>query len=247
MPGHAKTTLRERYEKNSARAERLAWLIIVGLLVEIASVPALGRSWLEGALTIAADALIAIGVWGEIHFEKIAREAGDGIVAEANARASEAEARAAESIAAASKASLELEKLRAKVGPRVIDRDKFLEAISAKPKASRVFIMYSQAAPDGWFVASQLKAFLTDAGWRVSPSILPKDPSDPVFNVGPAISLEGPSSGIRLVMNADTGPEHASIINGLMVALTACLGTTGGTTHGGVSPAELWIVIFGRP
>jgi hypothetical protein len=83
--------LRSRYEINSARAERLALLILVGLVVEIASVFILKKSCLEGALTIVATSLILAGVWGELLFERRAKEAGDGLVARANARAAEAQ------------------------------------------------------------------------------------------------------------------------------------------------------------
>jgi len=64
---------------------------LVGLAVEIASVFILRKSLLEGALTIASAAFIWVGVWGELLFAKRAKEAGDGIVAQANARAAEAE------------------------------------------------------------------------------------------------------------------------------------------------------------
>ena len=71
--------LRTEYEKNSTSAERIALLILVGLTIEIVSVFILEKRWFEGSLTIIANALIAIGVWGEIVFERRAKEAGDGI------------------------------------------------------------------------------------------------------------------------------------------------------------------------
>jgi hypothetical protein len=74
----------------------MAWLILVGLAVEVIAVFVLNKPKLEGAFTIGSAALIWIGVWGELHFEKRAKIAGDGIVAEANKSAREAEARAAE-------------------------------------------------------------------------------------------------------------------------------------------------------
>jgi hypothetical protein len=98
--------LRSKYEKNSTIAERLAMLILLGLAVEIVAVFILKKPILEAILTISATALIWLGVWGELLFEKRAREAGGGIVAEANARAAEANQRAQEAI-------LELAELRA--------------------------------------------------------------------------------------------------------------------------------------
>jgi hypothetical protein len=88
--------LKSKYESNSAWADRPACLIIVGLAVEIAAVFILKKPWLEGGLTMAASVLIVLGVWGELLFSHRAKEAGDGIVAEANARAAEANQRAAE-------------------------------------------------------------------------------------------------------------------------------------------------------
>jgi hypothetical protein len=89
--GISDSELRSRYEKYSAWAERLALLILVGLAVEIADVFILKKPWLEGIFTIAATTLIFAGVWGELLFEKRAKEAGDRLVAKANARAAEAQ------------------------------------------------------------------------------------------------------------------------------------------------------------
>lgn len=85
----------------------MALLILLGLLVDIASVCILGKSKLEAALTIAANALIFFGVWGELAFERIAKRYGDRLVTEANARAAEAQ--------------LELARLKA---PRSLDEAK---------------------------------------------------------------------------------------------------------------------------
>lgn len=83
--------LKSTYEENSTRAERFAFLILVGLALEIISVFVLSKSLLEALLTIGSTTLILAGVWGEIFFERRAREAGDRIVAEANARAAGAQ------------------------------------------------------------------------------------------------------------------------------------------------------------
>ena len=83
--------LKSEYEKNSATAERLAHLILGGLVVEIAAAFILQKPPLEATLTILSTALILVGVWGEIVFERRARAAGDRMVAEANAKAAEAD------------------------------------------------------------------------------------------------------------------------------------------------------------
>jgi hypothetical protein len=93
------------YDKNSDLAERFAFLILVGLAVEIVAVFVLKKPWLEGSFTIASTTLILVGVWGELRYEKRAKEAGDSIV-------SLAKASAAESNRLALEAQLALEALR---------------------------------------------------------------------------------------------------------------------------------------
>jgi hypothetical protein len=91
MLGPEDNDLKSISDFNSRLADRLALLILAGLTVDIAAVFVLGKSWLEYILTIGANALIFFGVWGELYFAKRAREADDGRVAEANARAAEAQ------------------------------------------------------------------------------------------------------------------------------------------------------------
>ena len=83
--------LQSQYEFNSRWGDRIARLILLGLAVDIFAAFILGKSALEIVLTIVANALIFAGVWGELWFEKRAKAAGDGLVAEANARAAEAQ------------------------------------------------------------------------------------------------------------------------------------------------------------
>ncbi len=94
--GNEGSNLQSSYEFNSLWADRIARLIIVGLALDIAAVFILGKSPLDGVITVSADTLIIAGVWGELWFEKRAKAAADGIVAHAEARAAEANARAEE-------------------------------------------------------------------------------------------------------------------------------------------------------
>src|SRR5437867_543934 len=89
---------------NSRWADRIALLILVGLGVDIGAVFVSDEAWRKG-LTIMADSLIVMGVWGELWFAKRAREADDGRVAEAEKAVAGANARAAEAL-------LDLEKLK---------------------------------------------------------------------------------------------------------------------------------------
>jgi hypothetical protein len=90
------TDLQTIYELNSARAERIAYLILVGLAIEIVDAFIFKESIREASLAIISSCLIAGGVWGEIIFERRAKQAGDSIVAIANARAAEADQKAEE-------------------------------------------------------------------------------------------------------------------------------------------------------
>jgi hypothetical protein len=89
-------------------------LLLAGLGVELAFAAFLKKPWVEWLSTLLSDAMITIGVWGEIHFGRVAREAGDSVQAQANARANEA--------------ALELARLKA---PRVLTT---LQAMSLSDK-----------------------------------------------------------------------------------------------------------------
>ena len=91
-----KDDLKSISDFNSKWADRIALLILVGLLLDITEVLVLGRPWPEWMLTVLANSFIMIGVYGELWFAKRAREADDSRVAEANARAAEANQKAAE-------------------------------------------------------------------------------------------------------------------------------------------------------
>lgn len=80
---------------NSEWADRIALLILVGLVFDIADLFIANVVWQKG-IAIAANVLIIGGVWGELWFAKRARKADDGRVAEANARAEEAKRETAE-------------------------------------------------------------------------------------------------------------------------------------------------------
>jgi hypothetical protein len=157
MSDQPDSNLRSKYEANSSRAEWFARLILVGLAVEIVEVFVLKRPFLEAAFTIAATTLILVGVSGEIIFEKRARAAGDGIVAEANARTAEAH--------------LELARLNRRVGSRLFDRAKFLEQLEDKPKPASVSIYFDMQVADGWSTGKQLEALLQESGWPTSSPI----------------------------------------------------------------------------
>lgn len=144
--------LRSEYERYSNLAERVALLILVGLAVEIAAVFILHKPRLESALTVAATALIAVGVWGEILLERRAKTAGDGLVAQANERAAKADLARAE--------------LEDKLRPRMLNQAQwdFIQALAGR--FEHVNIGYETDAETWWYASDVQKAFFA-AGIRV--------------------------------------------------------------------------------
>jgi ABC-type protease/lipase transport system fused ATPase/permease subunit len=90
MLGHKSNDLKSISDFNSAWADRLAYLILVGLLVDIADL-FIPEGWWKIVAAIGANLLIFGGMWGELWFAKRAREADDSRVAQANKQAAEAQ------------------------------------------------------------------------------------------------------------------------------------------------------------
>ena len=150
--GTNESELRSRYETFSPWAERVALLILLGLAVEIAAVFILEKSWSEAILTISANMLIIAGVWGELLLEKRAKQAGDGLVAIANARAAEAQ--------------LELERLKT---PRfrLITSEasaKFIEKLKAFP-GTKFDIGHARIGREHWDFLWVMEPLFPKANW----------------------------------------------------------------------------------
>ncbi len=90
MIGPKNNDLKSISEFNSTWADRLAYLILAGLLVDIADL-FIPEGWWKIVAAIGANLLIFGGVWGELWFAKRARDADDSRVAEANVRAADAQ------------------------------------------------------------------------------------------------------------------------------------------------------------
>jgi len=92
-------SLTTRQKDLSDRAERYSLLILVGLLIEIgASLHFLGWSWRSLWMIMLPNALIWTGVFGELHFGRLARAVTDelGEIAQAQIRAANARVTKAE-------------------------------------------------------------------------------------------------------------------------------------------------------
>jgi hypothetical protein len=149
--------LRSKYDKYSRHAERAARLIILGLLTEIVAVPVLHKSGLEALFTIGADVLIVAGIWGEIALEKIAKEAGDGMVAEANRAAEQSALRAKE-------LELEIAKLTSPRTLSVEQTDTLTEI--ARGFWGTEFFCSAQQEPEAANFMFQIGDALAAGGWR---------------------------------------------------------------------------------
>jgi hypothetical protein len=78
------------YRINSKRSDLFGYVLLAGLAIELIFTFFLDQPLLEKISAAVSNVLIVAGVWGEIHFAKKARIAGDGLQAEANARVAEA-------------------------------------------------------------------------------------------------------------------------------------------------------------
>jgi hypothetical protein len=129
------------------------WLVIVGLALEVvlALVFHDNEPWYERWSLVLANAIIAGGVWLEIHFGGIVR-------AEANAREAEANARAEE-------ARLELEQLKAKMAWRRVTKEQHNILVSElKGKPIRVWLTFVGTDPESTVFRDDLNRALTEAG-----------------------------------------------------------------------------------
>jgi hypothetical protein len=151
-----KTTdeLKKDISHNEGYAELGAWIVVIGLLVEIAS-----AIWLDAETKsekyslIFANSLIAIGVYCEIHFGRKSRTAGDVLqhkseerIAATNERAAILEKEAAE----ARQRTAEIERLTAW---RRISREQtqqIIEAIREIASSINVLIEYEQSDPEAY-------------------------------------------------------------------------------------------------
>jgi len=163
---------RGAYEVNNERAHVAAYVLIGGLAIEFIAALIFHKDPWETGVALLAIALIVGGVWGEVHFGRLAREAGDKQLAEYEARTAEANARAEEAGKAAALARLELAKFRA---PRSIDDKLFLERLKDVPKVPVGIWWYPQEDAEACSFAMQVSSWLASTKWQ-SPLPQPMPP-----------------------------------------------------------------------
>ena len=235
--------------KNTRLIRWSAGAIVAGLIGEVLVLLwfSAEKSLVETTLLIATNLTIAAGVLGEDYFAHKVGEAASELQGISDEKIAAAEVQAAEANARAVEAALQLEKLRAQLGPRVIERDGFLSVLKGKPAPLQVTMSYPRGTGDCWHVALQLEQLLRDVGWNVQPGPRETDPNDPRFSRGAAVSTQGPSSGIRIRLPFASSPQDHEQALALSNALSACLGAISGGEAADVPVGTLEVVIFPRP
>jgi hypothetical protein len=133
-------------------SERLAILILVGLVIDVANF-FISSHTCHVAVGITANSFIFFGIWGELRFAKRARDADDS--------------RVAESERATAEAKLETEKLRTQFAGRKItleQHDAMVEALREIAPSLDVFIEFQNGDPEAFSYANALAKVFMDAG-----------------------------------------------------------------------------------
>lgn len=221
MGADIKDDLERAYERNSNRSEIFGYVLLAGLGLELLFAFILDKPALEKISTIAADLLIVGGVWGEIHFASKAREAGDGIVAEAKARAAEA-------LLKAEQERHERVKLEARIAPRSLTKAQQgeLAAVLAVFKGQKGTVRAAPSTPESEMFARWLAAPLREAGWDITPEqgwVLPRFLFPTGVIIEYAIALDALLPQPEKSAAAD---KLAELLNALEIPATAIPGMT---------------------
>jgi hypothetical protein len=195
-------TLKGSFERDGVWAEASAWAIVGGLVLEVCLLLwfSKDRSSCETLSLVAANGIIAAGVFGEIHFGRRAarslkrlQQISDETVASAKRASDEANQKAQE-------AMLELERLRKRFGPRYIDPEMFSKDIAGQPKLP-VQILYLKDDPDSYSLSFQILSLLNRATWDVVvPTPIRPNPQFPSPLLPTAFSVGAKISGVTIVV-----------------------------------------------
>jgi hypothetical protein len=160
--------------------------------------------WLIISVVFAALAAIAIGITTTGSLVSLKREAS---AAEATLEKYklETEDKISDSTARAAEAKLQLENLRKRVGPRIIDRSVFGNMLKDGPIAS-VEIEYGAEDQDSWILAIQIRALLQQSGWTVT--ALVSQPVTKVIQKAPIVP-----ANIQVLARNISQEETESVMN----------------------------------
>jgi hypothetical protein len=160
MPPKNDSNVESPYAINTRRSELFGYVLLAGLVVEWAFAFILKKPLWETISAAVSDSLIVAGVWGEIHFGKKARVAGDAAVADADARVAEALQKAAE----AHERAAAVEKLTAwrHISPE--QTEQLTTALRGMGLPIRLMIEYQQGDPEAFSYSWEVAKIFADAG-----------------------------------------------------------------------------------
>jgi hypothetical protein len=170
--------LRNDIERYAERENWSAWLIVSALIMEAYagwyfSTP--DKPWYETTFLIAANLLIAAGVYGEIRFGRKADTVGKALQQISDEKIAELKRQAAEATQRAARAELELEKIRT---PRKLTGAVQQAEITNQLKPfigtnfDSAIVPYDPEAAD---LLLEIETALKNAGWTLIPWISPDD------------------------------------------------------------------------
>jgi hypothetical protein len=156
-------TPEEIYDLNTRRAERVAWLIVIGLGVELVGLYWSDRPIWEIIVQAVADLLIAGGVGFELVFARVARGAGDNVQREARKAVSEANARAAEANKVAEEERHARAKLESQLQSRTLSQEQWDMIQGLRGKFRFVSLVHEADFEAHWY-ANQFAFAFNSAG-----------------------------------------------------------------------------------
>lgn len=202
---------------------------------------------LSNAVLVIGAAAVLIGTIGSIKMAGIREQfsneriaANEASAARAIADSDIAKAQASDAIARQKEAELQLERLRAKMGPRQIDSAIFLATLEGKPKAL-VEIMFPKEDGESFMLAIQFRDHLRVAKWDVGePISVPHTDIPRLANQPSHMAAGAQATGVAVVVRADTQEDvnRASDfkantpINALRDAIVKTLGGVAGYAGG---------------
>jgi hypothetical protein len=158
-------SLTDRASINESWSKKAGWVVVAGLVMEVCLTAAFRehKYWFENWGPVLADVLVALGVYGEIHFagkvsqaEEELRRISDEKVSKANERAAAAE--------------LAAEKLKEATSWRTLtntETEAISQALKASGPASSVRFTILANDPESLYFAGQISIPFENAEWSV--------------------------------------------------------------------------------
>ncbi len=161
-----------RYEHWTKFEHRFGGLLVAGLTIEMTLAFFVHESWVIRGFTLLSDALIVIGVGGEIWAGNQARLAGDAIVEEARAKIAESNRTAAEANLRAEKARERAALIQAATSWRKISFEREGAILSAFKEYSplTVGLAFMTGDPESMFLAYRIAEIIRTANGKASSS-----------------------------------------------------------------------------